>query len=325
VIIGNKKDDSIGGALRWALTLTDVEHRIHYPSTTGDPKMMAPSVPNASNDDWVPYTPARKPPRAATAVAPPCMLCCYYEEVIVIAHGSQQGLWRLLLGDAATTGCLPDIFQGKKPKRCVFWVCGTAAKVYPHEVFFGGIRYFEWLAFLVGPPVSCPCGCDPAHCNAWNAKQTRKNLKCPHAGECVTLLSAAWYDKPAHLGGVNHHAARLGIDDKDNKSPFLSPDGRVLQTDLCAIWLPGAIPTPVIITQSETTTLPAAGAVGRTIFDGAKVKADSNLMSPNDPVVSPDRHTGPKGRSLGLKPLNYRRVRYVGPSACAARDGCIPD
>jgi hypothetical protein len=316
VIIGDSGDPSINAARQWALKQKNVEHRIHYPAAPGNnPRMRAPSVPNANNNDWTPYRPAPMPPGKVRAIASPCMACCYYEEVIVIAHGSQQGLWHALVE------CLPDIFQGKKLKRFVLWVCDSAAEIYPHKSDTANNHYFEWLAFLVGPPVSCPCGCDPALCTAWNARQSEKNLKCPYAGECVTMLSAAWYDSP----GPKHVAAKLGLDLNDARSPFTSPDGSVLQTDICAIWLPGVIPFPVLVTESRITKRPAAGGQGITIFNGGKAKANPNLKNPKGPVVSPDLHTGHKGRTLGLPPPKFRHVRYVGPNACATLDGCIPD
>jgi len=316
VIIGNKDDDAIGAALQWALTQTEVEHRIFYPAATtkqNEPRMHEPSWPKPDNSDWTPYTPKPMPKKVPPAIAPPDMLCCYYEEVIVIAHGSQKGLWPTLLGDVTKSGCLPFVLQGKKVKRFVLWVCGSAAEVYPHHLYIGNY-FFEYLAYLIGPPVSCPCGCDPALCNAWNARQTKKNLKCPYAQQCVTLLSAAWYD---------HHAAKLGLDANDATAPFTSPDGRLLKTTICAIWLPGVIPLPVSITKSAITTLPAAGDAGITVFNGLKVKASPSLKSAGDPPVTPNSHTGPKGRTLGLKPPKYRRAPYVGPAACPTRDGCL--
>lgn len=317
VIIGNPRDRSIAGAMDWALTQTTVEHRIHYPAGPGnDPRMRQPSVPNATNDGWVAYAPAPIPPARVRAIAQPCKQCCFYEEVLVVAHGSQQGLWRTL------TDCLPDICGAKKCKRFALWVCGSAADVYPHKPDTAGHHYFEWLAFLIGPPLKCPCGCEPTLCRAWNAGQTKKNLKCPSAGECVSLLSAAWFDIPAGPQ-VNHHAAKLGMDTTDTASPFASPDGRVLRTDICAIWVPGLIPLPVLVTESRITRVPAAGGPGVTVFNGLTVKADPTLRDRTSPIVSPDMHTGKKGRTLGVAPPKLRRVAYKGPRACATLDGCI--
>jgi hypothetical protein len=206
VVIGNANDRSIAGALTWALGRA-VEHRLFYPAGSGDPRMLKPQVPNAANNGWVDYKPAPAPSTKARAVGITCKECCYLEEVLVIAHGHQQGLWRALVN------CLPDVTRGKPMKRLVLWVCSSAAEVYPHNA--NNQHLFENLVFLAGPPVSCPCGCDPALCNAWNAKKTKQNLKCPHSGECTELVAAGWYQS-----GATNRAAKLGLDPNDGKAPF---------------------------------------------------------------------------------------------------------
>jgi hypothetical protein len=59
---------------------------------------------------------------------------------------------------------------------------------------------------------------------------------------------------------------------------------------------------------------------GGTIFDGQKVKADPNLADPASPKLDPKKHTQ---MTTGVAPKTLRRVRYYGPKACAARDGCL--
>ena len=298
VVIGNKQDNSISAALTWALAQTTVEHRIFYSATSrsNDPHYTAPLVPNGNNTEWDPYTPPQPAPAHPPAVGVTCMLCCFYQEVIVIAHGSQQGIWSKLLGTQNEAGCLGFVLNGKPTQRFVLWVCDTGADIYPHKG--GAYAYFEWLAYFIGPPASCPCGCDPALCQI-----------CPHTPGCVTLLSAAWYD-----AAPQHWSAKLGMDPSDTTAPFTSPDGRLLNTQICATQGGG--------TTTESSTMSASGGKGITVFNGLRVKAEPS-MEQGGRAVSPENHTGAKGMSRAIRPSKFDKAPYVGPMACPDRYGCL--
>jgi hypothetical protein len=304
VIIGSRDDKSIGAAMRRALQQTSVEHRIFYSAASrfNDPHYLHPEAPNADSSDWIPYVPPPGSPQRAAdhplAAGPLCSLCCFYEEATIVSHGSQQGLWSKLLGTKNEEGCLGFVFSGKPVKRLVLWICESAADVYPHKS--GSYPYFEWLAYFIAPPASCPCGCDPALCQL-----------CPHSPGCVTLLSAAWY-----AWGGQDFSAKLGIDPNDAAAPFESPDGRLLETQVCVT------PQGRTTTESTLTQRPGPGDPGITVFNGLKVKANAGLKS-GGRVITPENHIGNKGKSGAIEPTKFRKAPYLGPHACPGRDGCL--
>lgn len=293
IVIGKEGDADIRGARDWIAGLAGVDHKVWYPASDGNaPQVRSPHVPDATGRwrKWKPPAGARRP-RIDEAISPGDAACCYFEEVMVISHGSQDFLVRTLIDHVR------EILHAKPVKRFTLWACRTTGNFYPRHA--NNERAFEKLAFALAPPASCPCGCDPAKCNA------RPSPKCPHALEPTVIVSAAF-----HQVGNKHYASKLGLD-PGPPARLTSPDGRVLRTTVTRA------PNGDLVTETDVAP------VGTPVFNGIASSADARLGGRTGPAIDPAKRAGKAASSLAVQPRPNNAGTYDGPTACPTLDGCL--
>jgi hypothetical protein len=278
-------DKDIGGTMTWARGLRAGHlHRIAYRAgQQGDSLSMgSPYEVNAAGDGWQRMAmTAKSPKKVSRELAQKWKDCCYFDEVIIIMHGGQNAYPQLV-------DFLPIILDGKPVKKLVIWSCRSTRKFLPADTVG---KNYQKIAGIVKPK-SCPCQCDPARCNALDA-DGRPAPKCPTA-EDETLIYASYL--------VDGAAVPLGLDPKDGKNPFLTPDGQLRR-----------------ITVDKEGNIEAeavdAAAGGTSIFGGKGVKSSSDLRPSSEKI-------DPKIILKKSKAVDPPPIEYQGPKCCANKDGC---
>jgi len=198
-------------------------------------------------------------------------------------HGHQAGSWSKLLE------YLPSVLNHKPVQKLVLWSCKSSKVFFPKSKKLTG-EIYEKVCGMVAPK-NCPCGCDHARCNSYDADKAP--TKCPTAASPVVVLAA---------GAFHGKATNLGMNTESSDNPLTSPDGTMRQITIAP---DGAI---------------SAGMTGANpqAFGPNTVQTGGSAGAELGETFDPEIHL--KGSNvIILKP----KLPYSGTKACPAKDGCL--
>lgn len=220
VIIGSKKDKTIGATLKWALKLKNVNHMVWFKESGKGGKLNNPYLPNSKKSGWEKY---KKP------ISFDC--CCFFEEMMVMTHGSPGG--RII--HKRIIEKMPAISGGRPIKKLVLWMCNSSMDIYPDASYYGMTYFNEYCGIIA--PRKCPCNCDLKLCMI-RCKDPEGShpieYRCPDITDPTKMYLAGWHTETGAKGKDLNIASILGIAPENASQPLTSPDGHMREVTITA-------------------------------------------------------------------------------------------